>query len=189
MTSEPIPPIRRSISVSWDQETAFKRFTAEFASWWPSRTHSIGGERLQRIVFEAREGGQIYEEHQDGRRFLWGQVVLWEPPDRLKFTWHPSRDPATAQEVEIEFATDEDGTRLQLTSFGWERWGKGARRARRGYDVGWGYVLNIWAGRRTLRMSLLDGVASMMNLAMKLRGGRDAEIARAGGEISPASQS
>src|SRR5688572_16435337 len=171
MTSESIPPIRRSISVSWDKETAFKRFTAEFASWWPSRTHSIGGERLQRIVFEQRVGGQIYEEHQDGRRFLWGQVIEWEPPTRVKFTWHPSRDSSTAQEVEIEFAAEGTGTRLQLTSYGWERWGKGAQRARRSYDVGWGYVLNVWAGRRTLQMSLLDGVASLMTLKMKLQGG------------------
>lgn len=187
MTSDSLPPIRRGISVSWDQETAFRRFTSEFASWWPSRTHSIGGERVQRVVFETHAGGQIYEEHQDGRRFLWGQILEWEPPTRVKFTWHPSRDPSTAQDVEIEFAVEGTGTRVQLTSYGWERWGKGAQRARKGYDVGWGYVLNVWAGRRTVQMSLLDGVASLMNLKMKLQGGRDAEIARAGGEISPVS--
>ena len=186
MTSDSIPPIRRSISVSWDKETAFRRFTAEFDSWWPSRTHSIGGERIQRVVFETHVGGRIYEEHADGRRFQWGEVILWEPPNRVKFTWHPSRDPSTAQEVELEFRTEDGGTRLELTSFGWERWGKGARRARRGYDVGWGYVLNVWAGRRNLRMSMLDGVAAVMNLLMKLRGGRNAEIARAGGEITSA---
>lgn len=188
MTSESIPPIRRSISVSWDQETAFRRFTAEFASWWPSRTHSIGGERLQRVVFEPRLNGRIYEEHEDGRRFQWGEIILWEPPNRVKFTWHPSRDPATAQEVELHFRSEAGGTTLELISFGWERWGKGARRARRGYNVGWGYVLNVWAGRRDVRMSMLDAVASAMNLAMKLRGGRDAEIARAGGEITSVSK-
>jgi hypothetical protein len=37
-------------------------------------------------------------------------------------------------------------------------------------------------------MSLLDVVASLMMLGMKLRGGRKAEIARAGGEMSSASQ-
>ena len=188
MTSDSIPPIRRSISVSWDQETAFKRFTQEFASWWPSRTHSICGERLKRVVFETHAGGQIYEEHEDGRRFLWGQITEWNPPGRVKFTWHPSRDPSTAQDVELEFMVEEGGTRLQLTSSRWERWGKGAQRARRGYDVGWGYVLNVWAGRRTVGMSLMDGLVSLMNLKMKLRGGREAEIARAGGQISPASQ-
>jgi len=174
--------------VSWDQETAFKRFTSDFASWWPSRTHSIGGELLEHIVFEEREGGRIYEEHCNGRRFQWGQVTLWDPPRRLKFNWHPSRDPSTAQEVEISFKTEAAGTTLELVSSGWERWGKGAKRARRGYYVGWGYVLNVWAGRRTFSMALLDGVASLRLLGMKLRGGRQAEIARAGGEIKSASQ-
>jgi uncharacterized protein YndB with AHSA1/START domain len=187
MKQQPLPPILRSILVSWDAATAFKRFTAEFASWWPSKTHSIGGNRLKQIVFEQHVGGRIYEEHQDGRRFQWGEILLWEPPHRLKFTWHPSRDPSTAQEVEIEFVPEEKGTRLELTSSGWENWGKGASRARKGYDVGWDYVLKVWAGRRTVGMTVLDGVASMMTLAMKLRGGRDAEIARAGGEIAPAS--
>lgn len=188
MTSESIPPIRRSISVSWDKETAFRRFTSEFGLWWPSRTHSLGGERLQRVVFEPHVRGRIYEEHEDGRRFQWGEVILWEPPDRVKFTWHPSRDPSTAQEVELEFRSEVGGTTLELTSIGWERWGKGLRRARRGYDVGWGYVLNVWAGRRTLGMSLLDAVVSLMNVAMKLRGGREREIARAGGEITSGSK-
>ncbi len=186
MTSKEIPPIKRSVSVSWDQETAFKRFTAEFGSWWPSQTHSIGGERLKQLVFEQRLGGRIYEEHHDGRRFQWGQVVLWEPPKRVKFTWHPSRDPSTSQEVDIEFQIEGKGTRLELTSTGWERWGRKAHRARKGYNVGWGYVLNVWAGRRTLRMSMLETITSVLNLAMKLRGGRDAEIARAAGEITSA---
>lgn len=187
MTSKEIPPVRRSVSVSWDQETAFRKFTADFGSWWPSRTHSIGGERIQRVVFEEKLGGRIYEEHKDGRRFQWGEVILWEPPRRVKFTWHPARDPSTSQEVEIEFMVEGDGTRLELTSTGWERWGRRANRARKGYSVGWAYALNTWAGRRTLSMSVLEILTSVVNLAMKLRGGRDAEIARAGGEITSAS--
>jgi hypothetical protein len=34
-------------------------------------------------------------------------------------------------------------------------------------------------------MSIVDKVVSLMTLTMKLRGGREAEIARAGGEITP----
>lgn len=180
-----IPPIKRSVSVSWDQQTSFKRFTAEFGSWWPSRSHSVGGDRVRKIVFETGVGGSIYEEHSDGRRFQWGRILTWEPPRRLKFTWHPSRDPATAQEVEIEFLSEEGGTRLELTSTGWERWGRRARMARRGYDTGWAYILNIWAGKRTVKMSVLELITSFLNLGMKLFGGREAEIARAKGEVPP----
>lgn len=181
-----LPPIIRSISVAWDPKTAFRKFTADFGSWWPARTHSIGGERIHRVVFEDKLGGRIYEEHLDGRRFQWGEIILWEPPNRVKFTWHPARDPSTSQQVEVEFLAEGDGTRLKLTSSGWERWGRGANRARRGYSLGWAYVLKVWAGRRTISMALLDGAMSLVNLIMKIRGGRDAEIARAGGEIPAA---
>ena len=184
MTSAEIPPVKRSVSVPWDQETAFNRFTFEFSWWWPMKSHSIGGDRVQKIVFEPFENGRIYEEHQDGRRFQWGQILVWEPPGLLKFTWHPSRDPSTAQEVNVEFVVENGGTRLDLVSTGWENWGPRARRAHNGYNLGWGYVLNVWAGRRTISMTFLDVVAGVASQIQKFRGGTDGQIARAGGEIS-----
>ncbi|HET6373766.1 MAG TPA: SRPBCC domain-containing protein [Candidatus Polarisedimenticolia bacterium] len=184
MTPASIPPIERTVTVSWDTEAAFRRFTLEFAEWWPWRTHSIGGKRVKRIVFEPRAAGLIYEEHSDGRRFQWGKVLEWDPPRRVKFTWHPSRDESTAQDVEVKFLPEGAGTRLVLTATNWEKWGPRARVARNGYDVGWGYVLNVWAGRRTAGMLLMDGIASVVGLVDKLRGGAEGAISRAGGEIS-----
>jgi len=182
-----LPPIVRSVSVSWNPEAAFQRFTADFARWWPWHTHSIGGvERVDRIVFECRAGGLIFEQHKDGRRFQWGKVLEWEPPRRVKFTWHPSRDAATAQDVELVFHPEGSGTRLELTSSNWENWGAGAKGARRGYDLGWWQVLNVWAGRRTLGMSVLGGVMRFMALVQKARGGTAAAVAKAGGEIRSA---
>jgi uncharacterized protein YndB with AHSA1/START domain len=178
-----LPPIRRSVSVSWDPAAAFTRFTADFGKWWPSASHSIGGRLVRRIVLEPRVGGRIYEEHLDGRRFQWGEIRLWEPPQRVEFTWHPSREAATAQDVLVEFVPESTGTRVELTASGWERWGENARRAHRGYGIGWAYILNVLAGRRTARMAVLDAVVSVMGLVQKLRGGVDAEIARARGEL------
>lgn len=178
-----LPPIERSLSVSWDPVAAFERFTVKFAEWWPVGTHSIGESRVARLVFETRLGGRIYEEHKGGRRFQWGQVVTWEPPRRVGFTWHPSRDPETAQHVEIEFKPEGTGTLVTLAAWGWERWGRGAARARRGYRVGWGYVLNVWAERRTGSMRVLDVVAGVARAVQWARGGLDGAIARSGGEI------
>ena len=181
-----LPPIERRISVSWDPATAFRRFTDDFGSWWPRATHSVGEDRVRRIVLEARVGGLIFEEHRDGRRFGWGEVLECEPPARLRFSWHPGREPATAQIVELRFVPEGDGTRLELRAAGWENWGRGAARARRGYDVGWGYVLNVWAGRRTLGMRLLDAVLlPAARFVQWLRGGVPAAIERAGGELRP----
>ncbi|MGH7537785.1 MAG: SRPBCC domain-containing protein [Gemmatimonadales bacterium] len=183
MTTAALPPIERSVSVSWDQEAAFRRFTAELPEWWPRRTHSIGGERVRRVVFEGRVGGRLFEEHIDGRRFQWGQVLEWDPPRRVRFTFHPSREPATAQEVEVRFEPEGGGTRLVLTATKWENWGRGARAARRGYRLGWGYVLNVWAGRRTAGMRLLDGISAVVGVVERFRGGTAGSIARARGEI------
>jgi uncharacterized protein YndB with AHSA1/START domain len=183
-----LAPIVRTVPVSWDPEAAFRRFTADFARWWPWPTHSIGGrERVERIVFECRAGGLIYEQHKDGRRFQWGRVLEWEPPRRVKFTWHPSRDPSTAQEVELRFHPEASGTRLELVSSGWENWGKGAKGARRGYDLGWWQVLNLFAGRRTLGMAVLGAMMRLVALVQRTRGGTAAAVARAGGEIGSAS--
>lgn len=178
-----LPPIRRSISVSWEPAAAFRRFTADFGSWWPSRSHSIGGPLVRRIVFEPQVGGRIYEEHEDGRRFQWGEIRRWEPPHRVEFTWHPAREPATAQDVAVVFVPEGTGTRVELTATGWERWGEKADRAHRGYDIGWEYILNVWAGRRTVKMALLDVVVAVIGLVQKLRGGVQAEITRARGEL------
>jgi uncharacterized protein YndB with AHSA1/START domain len=186
MTSAPLPPIERSIDVSWNQQDAFRRFAVDFGAWWPWRTHSIGGPRVRRVVLEPAVGGRIYEEHTDGRRFQWGRVLEWEPPRRLKFTFHPSRASETAQDVEVRFDPMAAGTRVVLTAAKWENWGKGAQAARRGYGVGWGYVLNVWVGRRTPRMRIMDAVIALANLVALVRGGRAAEIARAKGEIEAA---
>jgi uncharacterized protein YndB with AHSA1/START domain len=182
MKEAQLPPIVRSISVSWTPEEAFRRFTSDFASWWPTHTHSIGGKCVERVVFECHAGGLIFEQHKGGRRFQWGRVLEWEPPRRVRFTWHPSRDASTAQEVELRFSPHGGGTRLELISTGWEKWGRGAPRARRGYSLGWGHILHVWAGRRTLATRCMDAVIGAIDLAQRLRGS-SAAIDRAGGEI------
>jgi hypothetical protein len=140
---------------------------------------------VARVVFEARAGGRIFEELRDGRRFQWGEVLEVDPPRRVRFTWHPSRDPATAQDVEVRFVPEGRGTRVELTAGGWERWGDDAEahKARKGYDTGWVYVLAVWAGRRTLKMRALELLVAGTRRLRRLRGGPDAEIDNARGEI------
>jgi uncharacterized protein YndB with AHSA1/START domain len=186
VTEPSLPPVKRAVSVTLTQEAAFRRFAHEFAAWWPRRSHSIGAERVKDVVLEPRVGGRIFEEHVDGRRFQWGQILEWDPPKRLKFTFHPARAPETAQDVEVRFMPETTGTRVELVATKWENWGKKAKLARRGYNLGWGYVLNVWAERRTTGMRLVDGIGAIINGVNKLRGGTAAQIRKAGGEIAPA---
>jgi uncharacterized protein YndB with AHSA1/START domain len=179
-----LPPIRRSIRVSWDP-LKVHRFTHEFGTWWPAATHSVGGSRLQQVVFECRLGGLIYEELKDGRRFQWGRVLAWEPPHKVAFTWHPSKDESQAQDVEVTFRADGTGTSVELVSSGWERFGKRARVARRGYELGWRGILDVYAGRSSAAAAIPAVVSTAVTLVLRLTGRLDAEIDRAGGRIAP----
>lgn len=182
-TTAALPPVRRTISVSWSQEEAFRRFTEGFASWWPGRSHSIGGERVTRIVFECRVGGRILEELDDGRRFQWGRLTAYDPPRRVAFSWHPSREEREAQDVEVRFDPEGPGTRVELISTGWERLGAKAKSARRGYDLGWGSVLAAYAGRASVALVVFGLLSRAMRMVLRLTGRLDAEIDRSGGRI------
>jgi hypothetical protein len=179
-----IPPIERSIEVSWRLEEAFHRFTAGFSTWWPTSTHSIGGSRVKRVVFECQLGGRIYEELQDGRRFQWGRVTVWEPPGRVGFTWHPSKDESTAQDIEVRFHSEGTGTRVVLISTGWEKLGAKARRARKAYSLGWGGILSVFAGRRAPGVLVFAAISHGITFFLKLTGRLEGQIAKAGGRMS-----
>ena len=186
MKEQALPPIVQAVRVSWSPAESFQRFTNRFAEWWPRETHSIGGTRVERIVFETLVGGRIFEQHVDGRRFQWGKVAEWDPPRRVRFSWHPSRDECTAQNVVVEFLPEGAGTQVVLTADGWERWGEGAAKARRMYNMGWGYVLNLWGEKRTLKMGLIKALANVVLFWQGIRGGDELKIDGTGGEIEPA---
>jgi len=144
---KPLEPIRRSIGVPWNQSAAFERFTAQFGTWWPTYSHSIGGKRVKRLVFECRVGGLIYEEHHDGTRMLWGKVTVFDAPNQVKFTFHPSRGESEAQLIDVRFVPDGAGTRVELVSSGWEKMGKTAQRAYGAYRLNWGATLARFANQ------------------------------------------
>lgn len=170
-----LPPVRKVVRIPWSVERAFRRFTSELASWWPLATHSLGGSEAVTCRFEERVGGEIFETHRDGSRVVWGTVQVWEPPTRVRFTWHPGEDPAGFGEVELRFFPEGDGARLELVHSGWERRGASARSARRTYNLGWVYVLEVYAGRRGLRVRTLDLVGAMARRLQRRRAGRQGE--------------
>jgi uncharacterized protein YndB with AHSA1/START domain len=178
-----IPPVRRSVLVSWDPAAAYRRFTADFAKWWPRSTHSIGGQKVKQILFDCRVGGQIVEELVDGRRYQWGTVTLVEPPHRVGFTWHPSREKDSAQDVVVSFQPEGSGTRVELVSTGWERLGARGRREQKGYSIGWGSVLDIYAGRSSAVIVLFAMISSTMTFFLKISGKLEKSIDQAGGRL------
>jgi uncharacterized protein YndB with AHSA1/START domain len=142
-----IEPVRRSVGVQCTPEQAFQLFTEDIDSWWPLASHSVGREAATGCFFEGRVGGRIYETHRDGSLHLWGTVTEWDPPRRVVFSWHPGRDAATAQEVELLFTPTQDGTRVELEHRGWERLGDRGPELRQAYQSGWAGVLQRYVVR------------------------------------------
>jgi uncharacterized protein YndB with AHSA1/START domain len=139
-----IPPGVREVLGPASLPEAFRRFTTEMSTWWPTDTHSVHLDRCDGVAFEAGVGGRIYERAGD-RTCEWGRVVEWQPPDRVVFSWYPGREPATAQRVEVTFATEAGATRVTLVHRGWEALGAAATKTREAYDSGWIRVLAEFA--------------------------------------------
>jgi uncharacterized protein YndB with AHSA1/START domain len=142
-----IEAVRKTVTVDCVVEEAFRVFTAEATSWWPTGAHSIHGNDTKEIVFEEREGGEVYEISKDGERGHWATVVSWEPPSRLVLEWNILQREAVGTELEIRFLPDGDGTRVELEHRGWERIaGEGAEKCAN-YDSGWDRVLDTYRER------------------------------------------
>lgn len=137
--------IRKSVTVACSIEDAFRVFTEEIASWWPLATKSVGQEEAVTLVVEPRLGGRVYERVRSGEEDEWGEILVWEPPHRFVFTWHPGRAPETSQEVEVRFSTSGEETRLDLEHRGWEQLVATGAEIPAHYASGWEEVLARYA--------------------------------------------
>lgn len=135
--SEPLPPVRKSVTVKRSPADAFRLFTEGIGRWWPMHTHSVGQADAVSVVMEPRPGGRLVERTRDGAEHEWGRVTAWEPPSRVVFTWHPGRGEDTAQEVEVRFTAAGDGARVDLEHRGWDVLGDDGKRTRDEYEQGW----------------------------------------------------
>ena len=142
MAVETVAPVLRSITVECAPEHAFSVFTERTAEWWPLPTHSVYEHEAASVVFEPGVGGRIVERSASGEESIWGEILVWEPPHRLVYTWHPGHDaddPVT--QVELRFVAAGDATRVELEHRGWEALAK-PEESRAGYEQGWPVVLD-----------------------------------------------
>jgi uncharacterized protein YndB with AHSA1/START domain len=144
-TSEVV--IQKSVFVTAPVRHAFRVFTEEIHTWWPLQTHAVDPENSGTVVLDGREGGRLFERTAAGEEHLWGTVVTWEPPHRVGYTWHPGRGEDTAQEVELTFTPEGDGTRVDLRHWGWEKLGDEMEATVANYTEGWDVVIGKYVER------------------------------------------
>jgi uncharacterized protein YndB with AHSA1/START domain len=145
-----IDPVVKKVRVHLGIEDAFRLFTQGMGQWWPLDTHSIAADthdgriKAEGLVFEGHTGGRIYERMSDGSEGLWGHVLLWEPPNRVVFSWNPSLIDRPHTEVEVRFFPAGDATDVELEHRGWERLGADGPGKRGAYDSGWPALLELF---------------------------------------------
>jgi len=149
--------VQTSIVVEAPVEVAFDVFTRDIGSWWPPEHHILQAE-LGEMVFELREGGDIFDRGVDGSECHWGRVLAYEPPNRVVFSWDVSpqwqieTDPERTSEVEVRFVADGPSrTRVELEHRNLERHGDGWEQMRDavGSPDGWGVGLRRFRQRVT----------------------------------------
>jgi len=156
MTSNlPATSVTASITVDATPAQAFETFTNDIGSWWPPEHHLLQG-TLERMVFEPRVGGAVYDVATDGSTCRWASVLAYEPPSRVVFSWLVSlaweleSDAARASEVEVRFVPEGKGrTRVELEHRHLDRHGDGweAMRDAVGSPDGWMKGLRRLAAR------------------------------------------
>jgi uncharacterized protein YndB with AHSA1/START domain len=137
-----VAPVLRATHVRRPAEQAFALFTDRIGAWWPLPTHGLFGDRSAEVGFE---DGRLVERSVDGETTVWGEVLVWDPPKRLRLAWHPGGSgDGPASTVEVTFIPDDEGTRVELVHDGWQAFGEQASARRRSYagPSAWGYVLD-----------------------------------------------
>ena len=153
MTETAAAVVRREIVVNAPVERAFAVFTERFGEVKPPE-HNLLRAPIARTVFEPRAGGSIYDEGTDGSECRWARVLVFEPPDRVVFswdispTWQIETDPEQTSEVEVRFVAEgPQRTRVELEHRNLDRHGPGWPAVRDGVadDAGWPLYLARYA--------------------------------------------
>jgi uncharacterized protein YndB with AHSA1/START domain len=143
-----------TMTVEATPERAFEYFTVEMSSWWDADHHIIEAP-LERMVFEPRVGGHIYDVGTDGSECRWSRILAYEPPRRLVFSWDITTDwkletdPERTSEVEVRFAPEgESKTRIELEHRNLDRHGDGWEGMREGLGSpgGWPALARDFGG-------------------------------------------
>lgn len=99
-------PITKEIRVRCSVSHAFSTFTQSIDSWWPASHRRESNSALE---MEGRVGGRFVERLAGGKERRLGEVLQWEPPHRLKYSWYLGAITGPT-EVTIEFLADGDHT-------------------------------------------------------------------------------
>ncbi|MDQ4038167.1 MAG: SRPBCC family protein [Actinomycetota bacterium] len=145
--------VRKQMVVEAPIERAFTVFTDQFGDFKPPE-HNLLEAAIAETVFEPRVGGHIYDIGVDGSECRWARVLVYEPLERVVFSWdigsqwQLETEPENTSEVEVRFiAETPQRTRIELEHRNLNRHGPGWEAVRDGIagDAGWPLYLTRYA--------------------------------------------
>ena len=149
VTSRPLPdliePIRLSTRVRLSAGAAFDLFTGDLTGWWPHDRYSFRPGRVEAVVLEPVVTGRFYERYDDGTEHAIGEVLTWDRPRSVSFTWRHDEWVAPTEVVVRFVVEDTNLTRVEIEHRAWERLGSTGRESREQYANGWPTVLTCFA--------------------------------------------
>ena len=141
--------VRHEIVVEAPVERAFDVFIGQMDRIKP-RDHNLLAVDIADTVFEPRAGGRVYDRGTDGSECEWGSVLVYEPPNRVVFSWNidprwqVEPDADKRSEVEVRFVADgADRTRVELEHRHLDRHGDGWEGLRDGVGAPDGWPLYL----------------------------------------------
>jgi uncharacterized protein YndB with AHSA1/START domain len=130
--------VHKSVTLSRPPDVAFKIFVEEMTQWWPLDKYSFLGPDST-LTIEPRAGGRFVETSPDGREYLIGEVLRYEPGTGLTFTW-THREGKGVTEIDILFTAEGNGTRIDVAHSGFEKLADPEQMSA-GYGAGWDEIL------------------------------------------------
>ena len=119
-------PIVHEISLNCSPEHAFHVFTAEVGDWWDP-AYTLSPDTYATITIDPRMRGQVTERHVDGSEHDWGEVLAWDPPTRIAFSFTLAQDRTFPTVVRATFVPSDEGTQLTFEHDGWTEYNADAR--------------------------------------------------------------
>lgn len=112
-----------ALRVAASPERAFAAFTDDIGLWWtPDRAFQITPRGDGILSFVHGDGGRLITTLANGKVYKIGDVLAWDPPRRLAFTWRQATfAPDMRTEVEVLFEPVGEETRVTVTHTGWTR--------------------------------------------------------------------
>lgn len=123
-----MPDLRVQGIVPLSKEEAFDVYVNQIDTWWPRQgifPFSFAPQETLplHIRFEPKEGGLFYEEFQNGKKYVIGEITKWDPPNLIKYTW---KDPAWKGKttISVSFTQENINTEIALEQSGFTEAGQ-----------------------------------------------------------------